>query len=140
MARGYPDWEGGKSRVYSGADWAAIEGIDKNFYAGNLLAGWADSAIETYNVPSGKALYICGVACLIVPLLVADVDATIRCWFKLEEGITGTYRLQESSYGGNSIVLPKPLVWIGDEQFKATIFSMSNVTVAITLNAWGYEI
>ena len=140
MAHGYPDFEGDKSGLYLKPEWSAREALDKNFYAHNLLAAWAGTAIVTYNVPAGKTLYICGAACLVAPILVADVDKTIRCMFKLEEGIGATYRLQESSFGGNSVTLAKPLVWTGGEQFKATIVSLSAPVVSITINAWGYEV
>lgn len=58
MARGYPDFEGSKLKVYPIAEWAALEGYDKAITGSVVVAAAAWRTIVAYAVPAGVTLSI----------------------------------------------------------------------------------
>lgn len=60
MARGYPDWEGGKSGLYGTRDWAAVEDDDLSLVASANIAGGATVNVIDHTVPVGDVAYVDG--------------------------------------------------------------------------------
>jgi len=140
VARGYPDFEGDKSGLYLKPEWAAYEGIDKNFRATGLNKATLTWASFSYDVPAGKTLYICGASMWIRGYAVEDRDNNQIGALDLQNFTTATHLVMVGGNGGCSVVLPKPLVIPGDDKFYGAFFNKSNHSCNIEGTAWGYEI
>jgi len=140
MAHGYPDFEGDKSKVYSGADWSAIEAYDKNFrvLGGNIT--WGNSTTLDYAVPVGKILYITGLAYGSVASAAADYDHFLYVKGFIRNVTTATVLAEAGGVGGGGITFSKPLVIPGGETVRSTVSNYSNITCNIAVTAWGYEV
>lgn len=66
MARGYPDFEGNKSGLYSKAEWAAFEGSDRNITGTSLVLPAAATALISYTPPATQTFYISHFGCNLI--------------------------------------------------------------------------
>ncbi len=140
MARGYPDYEGDKSKLFTVADWAAIEATDKNFEA--LLAGavYADQAIVLYTVPPGRTLYITQFGFSSYASVAADGDNNQICRGLIYNLTLFANLWVTSGNGGDGLMFPKPLVVEAGHQVGFYSGNFSNHTCVLQVAAGGYEV
>lgn len=139
MARGFPDWSGPKVGVYLQPEWAAKEGTDKNFVAGNSAADFAEVASIVYDVPAPKTLYI--------TQLTASLNATEKPFTVVVQPIL--VLLQTVALGvilsiggapGVGMTFPKPITIEGGDELVATVANVGNLVSIIRITVGGYEI
>ncbi len=126
--------------LYLQPEWAAKEGIDKNFYAtaANVATGAEVSLI--YTVPSGKTLYIMSLSWSSIASAAANRDLNQNSRLFAHNVTDGINLLDVGGYGGGSIVLNKPFVFESGKAagFYATNASNHDCTMAVS--AQGYEV
>lgn len=123
MARGYPDYEGEKSKLFTVADWAAIEATDKNVSGLSAAKAWGQTHDINYTVPAGTTTYVCVVSIAAFAQLIADADLhqTVRGALYLDAIVV----LELGGDGGQVISLAKPIA--------------GTVGVVIKLRIWNYS-
>ena len=142
MARGYPDFEGGKAGLYSIADWTAKEATDKNFFSSALSKTYGQVDEESYTVPAGKTLYITQFYCYAIASNVADGDNNQICGaslYRSNPAPQSTYA-HLAGNGGGAVALPKPAVFTAGETMIMAVASYANHTCNIGVGASGYEL
>ncbi|GAH49069.1 unnamed protein product [marine sediment metagenome] len=140
MARGYPDFEGDKSSIYSEASWAAKEANDKNFIswlANQATFGNTDIA---YVVPAGKTLYITQISFMCHAFLAANCDLNQFCWAFIQESIGGAFKYYQGGNGGGGQTFTKPLVFIAGQALLGRIQNATNHNATIAISIGGYEL
>ena len=132
--------------AYLQPEWAAFQGLDKNFQAEALSRAWNQAASITYRIPLGKCLYITDVSCSIVPNAATDFDHQfpfIMCILDVWNSIGGNYHLQVGGNGGMSQSFHKPIAieaQTAHHDVDMRMVSYANVTVDLRLVCMGYEI
>jgi hypothetical protein len=140
MASGYPDYEGGKQRLYLVPEWAAKESKDKTFAALEANAIRGVYASVTYVVPEGKTLYITQVSAVAVAVLAAESDKPHTAWIEISDADTGDDYWEQGCDTGFGIVLPKPIVLPAGTNVVFLIINYANHTCSIYILAAGYEV
>lgn len=140
MASGYPDYEGQKSKLYSGADWAAIQATDKNFYNGDVNEVFNGAVAVVYAVPSGKTLYITGISTAGFASAAADYDHFLYSEAFIYNATTATVLATKTGVGGAFMQFSKPIVIDGGDTVWLRVRNKANITCDIYLTAWGYEL
>ncbi len=139
MASGYPDFEGDKQKVYLAPEWAAKETKDKN------IDKWGTLAVDgftyaTYAVPTGKTVFITGMAFSAYGTDIIDRDlpqiAVVSLWIS-----SGTHPDAEiGGNGGGSIVFAKPMVATAGQIIWLYIYNRAGHGLTINGQWWGYEV
>jgi hypothetical protein len=140
MARGYPDFEGGKQRVYLVPEWAAKEAKDKSFSALLLNAASGLFTFVTYVVPAGKTLYITQLSAFIVGAAAADQDKPHSAIVEAAESGAPTYYWRQGCDTGLGVSLSKPIVFKAGETAWFGITNWANHICHISVLAAGYEV
>lgn len=140
MARGYPDFEGAKSKLFTVADWAALEATDKNLSSLGGNKGYGGSLNLDYTVPSDKTLYIVGASFMIYAETSTDYDHFLLAVINLVDNTAGVTFARYGGLGGGVISLNKPFVVSADSLFRGQVINFSNITCTLSISAWGYEI
>ena len=138
MARGYPDFEGGKVNLQTIAEWAAKEGVDKNFYAVGANKARGFGASVTYRVPAGKALYITHFSFSNYAFVAADSDNNSIGYAYITDLALPDY--QVGGNGGGSMVLPKPFVIAAGADFIGVVRNQANHNCNTEITVGGYEV
>jgi hypothetical protein len=140
MASGYPDYEGGKQRVYLVPEWSALKAADKDFfsYAGDMPHG--DGPLISYTVPAGKTLYIMQIAWFSCASTIGDYELNQMCSSLIYNATTGTYYMKIGGNAGGSFVLGKPIVVPGGEEIQIYCTNESGHTTDAYITAQGYEV
>ena len=138
MARGYPDFEGDKSALYLKPEWSAKEGTDKNFACENNNAGWGEFAIEIYEVPTVKTLYLCGVSFQTQVLTDTDYDHFLYVQVGITIDLTTVVTL--SGLGGGGLTFPKPIVVAAGEEVVLLVVNRAKLSCKVSGTMWGYEV
>jgi len=140
MAHGYPDFEGDKSRVYSVAEWAVIEGTDLSFSgSANNVAPGAPLTVN-YNVTAGKTLYITQFTFSCYANLVADMDNNQFCAFAMYNFTTAEYLLYMGRNGGGGMPLNKPISVAAGNLVQFVLGVAVNHNCDLRLSVGGYEV
>lgn len=140
MARGYPDFEGGKAGLYLVAEWASFEGTEKTLHATAVDKGyWESTAIE-YEVPAGKVFYCSKIACAIVASNAADGDKNQICDMSMGNLTEGVSYTEVGGNGGAIAVHPVPIAFPAGDTFAVTVRNCANHDCNIYISAEGYEI
>ena len=101
MARGYPDFEGNKSKMWSSLDWAAREGVDTNLSGvSGAVAANVIVQIVTYVVPAGFTLLVAYIGAEVI----GQVGNLI---IRLGDITTGVMLLRTGGVQGTHVVLNK---------------------------------
>lgn len=140
MASGYPDYEGDKSKLFTVADWSAVEGIDKNFYGVAATAAFGNFELTQYTIPAGKTLYVTMMSFANHASVAANADLNQMCKGRLVEGIGGTTKIDEGGNGGGAIALNKPIVFTAGQRLDAYCYNESNHACWSHISVGGYEI
>jgi len=107
--RDYPDYEGGKSKLFTAADWAAVEATDLNFGGVSIVAvAYGAGFVVNYTPPAGRIFYITQFACSNRADLAADGDNNQICFGQLQVG--GALVLLSGGNGGFVYPITKPIV------------------------------
>jgi hypothetical protein len=139
MASGYPDYEGGKQRVYLAPEWAAKEAVDKSFYATRAGATFGQAPVlASWTVTTGKTLYICGLAFSIYASAVANADLPQIGQAYIMDGTSGDIYATIGGNGGGSAIFSKPVVIPGDHSFAFPVVCQANHACDINVTVWGY--
>lgn len=136
----YPDYEGGKSKLYSGADWAAHEAYDQNFEAVAINCAYGVGVFVAYAVPATMTLYLTQLSSVCMASVAANADNNHFNQAYIFNNTTGLYLLRLGSNGGGAIALNKPLVIPGGDTVHIGIIAMANHNCDVVVNAGGYLI
>lgn len=142
MARGYPDFEGDKSKLYSVPEWAAYEATDKTFTTSDTDVAPDGSIFEEYEVDADKTLYISSVTFTATASAQADRDNNEMCEliiYKWAPAPTVAYCLMGGN-GGGQVTFPKPPVIEGGQILRVYVYNRANHNLNLKLNALGHEV
>ena len=142
MARGYPDFEGGKAGTYSIDEWAASEGYDQNLYTtANNIAINGNTNL-TYLVPAGRTLYIVSISIFAFGFNDADKDNNQMCSVRLLKTLPLPQELLAGigGNGGAGIVFRKPVRFTTGQTLTLYGDNRANHAQTIGINALGYEV
>ena len=140
MSSGYPDYEGGKQRVYSVADWAALFGVDKTFRATGVGQVYAGTATGNYVVPAGKTLYIVQASVEIHADAAANAELNQMTSFWAGDATAGSYPLFAGGNGGVVVPLVEPLIIPAGHIFLYHADVWANHACTLNLTISGYEV
>ena len=140
MASGYPDYEGGKQRVYLTPEWAAKEGIDKTFTASGGPLNFGVVALLNYNVPVGKTLVLTDLSFTVVASVAANGELNQIGTAYVKNATTGVVYISQGGNGGGVYALRKPVVILGGEQLEIGVASWTNHPCHVRTDASGYEV
>ncbi len=138
MARGYPDFEGGKRGLYLIGEWAAKEGIDKNLWAAAAGKTFGQNVQLTYTVTTGKVLQVVGITYASYANAAADGDNNQICVAQLWIGASN--KIQTGGNGGGQVPLRKPLEVAGGLVLNAFCINYANHTTDMFIGITGYEV
>ena len=138
MAKGYPDYEGGKSGLYLMPEWAAREGLDKNITVISGSLGFLDTAETEYIVPIAKTLYIVGMS--FGSRADAEADADKNQMALVDLTIDTQYLSFLGGNGGNGEPFNKPMVFAGETTLKLRVWGYANHNIHVWASCWGYEV
>ena len=140
MARGYPDFEGQKSKLFTVADWAAVEATDKNLYGFGNDKAFAGSASVSYAVSVGKAFYIATVNIHSHATAVANADLNQIVDGLVWDNTDGTTLARLGGNGGASVSYVKPIVIPSGHTVIFYVYNWANHNCNINITALGYEV
>lgn len=129
--------------MYLQPEWAAKEGTDKNFTATVQNKTRDQYTYVTYQVPSGKTLYVTGVSFWIYSNAAADYDHFFYGSLVFKEGPwdePGTHKGYGGGVGGGILPFTKPIEIVASEYATAMIYNRSNVAANLAVSFWGYEL
>lgn len=138
MARGYPDYEGGKSKTFTVAEWAAFEGTDRNFYdvANNVVPGGV--VVEAYVVPAGVTLVITQFSFMSNAAAIDDRDNNQMCEGIITDSVDGNL-VRIGGNGGGSENFAKPLEILAGRAVTFWAVNNANHNCNLTVCAQAYE-
>ena len=143
MARGYPDYEGGKSGLYLKPEWAAFEAIDMTFEGATPVpVSWGVSLTVSYTVPSGKTLYITDVSWWGKADAAADGDNNqiASLWILDVLDPTQTNWFRSAGNGGGAASFSKPIVIPAGHRLDFVVKNEANHVCNIAVAGCGYEL
>ena len=140
VATDYPDYEGGKQRVYLVPEWAALNAVDKDLYkaTNNLAAGMGSSGV--YTVTAGKTLYITDYTWSISANVAADRELNQMGVASIIDNTAGTTFVIEGGNGGGGASLNKPIIIPANHIVGYGVLNASNHACDIRITAHGYEV
>jgi len=126
--------------IYLQPEWAATEGIDKNFYgeAANIASKSAGGG--AYTVPAGKTLYLVGMTFFLYGAAAADRDLLQIGVGALINGTDNIWLATVGGNGGGNITFPKPIVLVGGKLLYYYCYNFSNHLANLGISTWGYEV
>lgn len=126
--------------VYLQPEWAALQGVDKNFRAASssVLAGGGISA--TYTVPAGKTLYITQAGFSINAVASANADHNQIGDMSLRDQTSGIDKMTAGGNGGAFASFPRPLIIPASKVMKLIANNFSDHTCSLEVQCHGYEI
>jgi len=138
VASGYPDYEGGKQRVYLVQQWAVEGALDKSFSGTGANLTWGMGISVLYNVPAAKKLVIVSMALSVKATAQANADLPHHVSAILSIGGTEKTRIGTDA-GGH---------WNFDEPYEGAAGQLvefdgnveANHAVDITLSVQAYEV
>jgi len=140
MAHGYPDFEGNKSKLFTVADWAAIEATDINFHSGLNNAANLACHLLNYVVPAGRTLYITYYTITAFTIVVADQEKPQICTGYIQDVTAGIVLMRLGGNGGAEIPLNKPVVIPGGNTARFAVCNFTGHVADIFLASGGYLI
>lgn len=136
----YPDFEGGKSKLFTVADWAAIEATDKSFHGGEGAADNLATYVLSYAVPAVKTLYITWFAIVAYTLVVANQEKPQICAGYIQDFTTLVVKARLGGNGGAALPLNKPVVIDGGHTVYFAVLNVTGHAADIFVAAGGYEL
>jgi len=135
---GYPDFEGQKSKLFTVADWAAVEATDINLTAAvaNVLFGFG--VLVIYLVPAAQTLYITQISFSSRANLAASGDLPQICQGQLFNVTTGIFLYRQGGNGGGGRNFAKPIVIPGGETLDVIVINYANHACDVEVHAGGY--
>jgi len=140
MARGYPDFQGDKKGLSEEPEWAAFEGVDRNFSFITVNLDFEDDDTSDYVVPAGSTLYITSLTFAVYATLEGHADNNQHAEVCLQNHTTFATYVSLGGNGGGSINLSKPVVFPGGDTFRIYIESKANHVIRVWATAHGYEV
>jgi len=125
--------------VYLQPEWAVKEGQDKNFayYSTDKASG--EHASGSYQVPSGKTLFITSIQVNIFAYNVADRDLA-QHFFAEAYTDSGNFKVQFGGDGGAVLDFSRSLRVDAGDYVNFRAYNYSNHNCNIGISAQGYEI
>ena len=139
MVSGYPDFEGGKQKIYLVPEWASKEAVDKSLYGvgGGVRLAYV---VVNYTVSTGKTLYIVHFAFGAVAGLEGDAELNQICRGLIVDATDSTTYLNYAKNGGDSTPLSKPIVFPSAHICRIGCYNHSNHNCDLMVCAFGYEV
>ena len=140
MANGYPDYEGGKRRLYLTPEWAAEFGVDKSFsgLGANQAPGAGISAI--YNVPAGKTLYIVSMEIASFATNAADADNNQIVRGRIHDDTAAVWKVAIGGNGGAQSVFSRVIKITAGHMITYDCNNNSNHNCDLWLSVEAYEV
>ena len=138
----YPDYQGEKAGLFPEAEWAAVEGRDRQLIVIGLNVATGGSVNTEYLVAAGRTLYINGVAFSSSAVIAADRDNNQIAEAHLAEFIALGWLTREviGGNGGGELSLPKPRVFPAGARVRLYVYNWANHNCKLEAVARGYEI
>jgi hypothetical protein len=140
MAKGYPDYEGDKQRVYLAPEWAAKEAVDKNFLAYLASGDFGDGPNIDYTVPADKTLFITQVGWSCLAAIAANGELNQMCSLLVYNATTVTFVWDVGGNGGGSSIFNKPITVTTGQRVIIYCTNKSNHACEMYVTAGGYEV
>lgn len=136
----YPDYEGGKSKLYTAADWAALQATDITFHSGLNNAAVLAQHVLDYAVPAGRTLYVTyfTISCYTIVLADADKPQIVSGW--IQNFTTAVVLMRLGGNGGAQISLNKPVRIPGGNTVRFGVTNFTAHVADIWIAAGGYVI
>lgn len=140
MARGFPDYEGGKSGLYLKPEWAAKEATDKSFSGSgtNKAAGVGIEAL--YAVTAGKKLYVVSIGVTSYAYAVANAELNQMVLGFVLNDTLGTILGAIGGNGGAFAQYNKVLVIDGGQTVSLSALNASGHACNLGLSVQAYEV
>lgn len=134
MVDDYPDYEGGKQKVYLVPEWAALKAVDKNIYGSVDVDSDTDTYVCFFTVTSGKTFYLVQFGVMI--------EANTGIVFYLQDivDLTVTYRAVSGGTPGNAHSFSKPIVFSAGHTVLLNVRHYAGTTKVCKGFFMGYEI
>lgn len=126
--------------IYLQPEWAALQGLDKNFVGVKADAGFNDWARATYVVPAGKTLYLCGASFSISPTLAANADKMHIGRLYVQYSAPVVQVCCSGGNGGGGVVFPKPGVIPTGKTLYMEAICYADHECYLWITCWGYEL
>jgi len=126
--------------IFLQPEWSARQDIDKSIRAYATNEGFEQSASTSYVVPTDKTLYIVSVSFIQHVNTATNYDHHLWGECHLIDNTSGTTLYKIAGNGGGNLVLPKPAVISGGNEFLLYIINYSNITCYLDGVALGYEL
>ena len=139
-ATDYPDFEGGKQRVYLTPEWAAKEAVDKDFSQIGVGLAVGAGILQTYLVPAGKTLYITLSSGACYAFAAADAELNQIVFAYVRDLTTGAMGLLIGGNGGYFAAFGKPFVVVAGHTLEAGVYNKTNHVANISQIVSGYEV
>jgi hypothetical protein len=140
VADDYPDFEGGKSKLFTVADWAALEATDKTFTLAADGYGFGDSAYVLYTPDAGKTFYVTDFSILVVASEAADGDKPQMCAGQIYDATDDKVLWRQGGNGGIGQSFNIPIAVDGGHEVRFYALVYANHSCQIGISAKGYEI
>lgn len=136
----YPDFEGGKAKVYSVGEWAAFEGE-----VVSLLIYWTGRAIaaygyEEYTVTEGKTLYVVACSLAVWATLDEDKDNFQHFYILIRDQTDAVILATIGGEGGGHYQFDLPIKVPSGNTIRLTVYNYANHTISGYGLLRGYEI
>lgn len=139
MARGYPDYEGGKAKTFTVAEWAAFEGTDRNFYDVVANAPPDGFILINYPVPAGVTLYITQFSFMSRASAIVDRDNSQLSEGIITDSIDGN-QFRQGGNGGGGMDFRTPIAIVGGRSVIFWAVNNANHNCDLTVCAQAYEL
>jgi len=138
MARGFPDYEGGKAGLYPAGFWAAYEG--KEVTIRNNAGGktFAQATTADYTPAVGKTLYITDISFYAFASVVANADNNQFVNFYLAYPDLLTWHVMIGGNGGGYVQLARPLKVDAGETVSARLVARANHAIDVGFTVGGF--
>lgn len=137
MASGYPDFEGGKQKVFGVETWSALVGSEVHINGSKNLAAFGDSGYTVqYAVPAGKTFYV--TQFYVVAYAQVAANAELPLPFRIDIESDGAPKARAGGNYGDLFLLPVPVAVDGGDEAKVLVVNLSNHAVTVIAGAIGY--
>lgn len=126
--------------VYLEPEWAAKEGLDKNWHRVISAQAYGIGEGITYVIPAGKTLYISGFACRATADDIANANEHQTFSVEINNYTDTVNLISFGGDGGGGLSLNKPFAVEGGKTVKFQAWNWAAHTSSFRLTVWGYEI
>lgn len=140
MASGYPDYEGGKSKIYSVGEWAVLNGDDVHVWDNDGPIASGNGVLISHTTTAGKVFYVVRVSAWWYASNAADRDLNqIGGLIAWNSTVAGAY-VFGGGHGGVTILLTPAIPVPANQTYNAQALNRGNHNMEIAVSMTGYEV